>query len=230
VLRILIADDHEVVRSGLRLLLEEHPGWQVCGEAATGRAAVAMAKELVPNVAIIDLTMPDLNGLEAARQIKATVAGIEVLIFTVHESEHLMCEALAAGARGYLLKSDAARDAVLAVEALAAHKPFFTSKVSEMLLKVFLRGAGTGQEDAGGPLTAREREIVQLLGEGNNSKRIASLLDIGIKTVETHRASILRKLGVNSIAQVVRYAVRNSLVMPLSFTSSTPAGSNQDRA
>ena len=212
-LRILIADDHEVVRSGLRLLLEEHPGWQVCGEAATGRAAVAMAKELVPNIAIIDLTMPELNGLEAARQIKATVAGIEVLIFTMHESEHLMREALAAGARGFLLKSDAARYAVCAVEALAAHQPYFTSKVSEMLLEAYLCPK-TGQEDASGSLSAREREVVQLLAEGKSNKRIASHLDISVKTAETHRSNIMRKLDINSIAEIVRYAVRNELITP----------------
>jgi len=212
-LRILIADDHEIVRRGLRLLLQNHPGWEICGEAATGRAAVAMSKELIPNIAILDLTMPDLNGLEATRRITATVSGIEVLLFTMHESEKLMCEALAAGARGYLLKSDAERYVVLAVEALAAHKPFFTSKVSEMLLDGFLRDAKTGQEDAGGPLTAREREIVQLLAEGKNSKRIALSLDIEVKTVDTHRTSIMRKLGINSIAQVVRYAMRNHLAI-----------------
>ena len=210
-LRILIADDHEVVRSGLRLLLEEHPGWQVCGEAATGRTAVAMAKALVPNIAIIDLTMPELNGLEAARQIKAAVAGVEVLIFTMHESEHLMCETLAAGARGYLLKSDAARNAVLAVEALAAHQPFFTSKVSGMLLEAYLCPK-TGEEDGGDPLSPREREVVQLLAEGNTNKRVASRLAISVQTVESHRSNIMRKLGITSLAEVVRYAVRNDLV------------------
>ena len=214
-LRILIADDHDVVRSGLRHLLSEHPGWEVCGEAVTGREAVAMARELVPNVAILDLTMPELNGLEATRQIKSAVPSTEVLIFTMHESERLMRDVLAAGARGYLLKSDAARHVVLAVETLAAHKPFFTSKVSETLLESFLRTAKDAQsESVADPLTAREREIVQLLAEGNSNKRIASRLNISINTVETHRASIMRKLGVNSIAEIVRYAVRNGLAMP----------------
>ena len=130
-LRILIADDHDIVRRGLRVLLENHPGWQVCGEAATGRAAVAMAKQLVPDIAILDLAMPELNGLETTRQIRTAVSGVEVLIFTMHESEKVMRETIAAGARGYLLKSDATRYVVSAVEALAAHKPFFTSKVSD---------------------------------------------------------------------------------------------------
>ena len=211
-LRILIADDHDIVRRGLRVLLESHPGWQVCGEAATGRAAVAMAKQLVPDIAILDLAMPELNGLEATRQIRAAVPGVEVLIFTMHESEKVMRETIAAGARGYLLKSDATRYVVCAVEALAAHKPFFTSKVSEMLLEGYLR-AKTGQEDAGGSLTGREREVVQLLAEGNSSKRIASRLDISVKTAETHRFRIMHKLGFSSLAQVVRYALRNSLAM-----------------
>ena len=212
-LRILIADDHDIVRGGLRVLLENHPGWQVCGEAATGRAAVAMAKQLVPDIAILDLAMPELNGLETTRQIRAAVSGVEVLIFTMHESEKAMRETIAAGARGYLLKSDPARYVVSAVEALAAHKPFFTSKVSEVLLESYLR-AETGQEDvARDPLTGREREVVQLLAEGNSNKRIASRLDISVKTAETHRFRIMHKLGFSSLAQVVRYALRNSLAM-----------------
>jgi DNA-binding NarL/FixJ family response regulator len=214
-LRILIADDHDVVRSGLRHLLEEHPGWEVCGEALTGREAVEMAQRLVPHLAILDLTMPELNGLEATRQIKKAMPSIEVLVFTMHESERLMREVLSAGARGYLLKSDAARHLVLAVETLAQHKPFFTSKVSETMLEVFLRGAKNSQgSSVADPLTSREREIVQLLAEGNSNKKIATRLDISIKTVETHRASIMRKLGVNSIAEIVRYAIRNGLTLP----------------
>jgi len=213
-LRILIADDHDIVRRGLRVLLENHPGWQVCGEAATGRAAVAMAKQLVPDIAILDLAMPELNGLETTRQIRAAVSGVEILIFTMHESEKVMRETIAAGARGYLLKSDATRYLVCAVATLAAHKPFFTAKVSEVLLESFLRGAETAREDvASDPLSAREREVVQLLAEGNSSKRIASRLDISVKTAETHRFRIMRKLGFNSVAQVVRYALRNGFAM-----------------
>ena len=212
-LRILIADDHDIVRGGLRVLLENHPGWQVCGEAATGRAAVAMAKQLVPDIAILGLAMPELNGLEATRQIRAAVSGVEVLIFTMHESEKAMRETIAAGARGYLLKSDAARNAVHAVEALAAHQPYFTSKVCEMLLEAYLCPK-TGQQDASGSLSAREREVVQLLAEGKSNKRIASHLDISVKTAETHRSNIMRKLDINSIAEIVRYAVRNELITP----------------
>jgi DNA-binding NarL/FixJ family response regulator len=214
-LRILIADDHDVIRSGLRHLLEVHPGWEVCGEAVTGREAVEMARELMPNIAILDLTMPELNGLEATRQIKKATPSTEVLIFTMHASERLMREGLMAGARGYLLKSDAARSVVLAVEALAARKPYFTAKVSETMLEAFLRGAkNTSDMTVADPLTSREREVVQLLAEGNSNKRVASRLDISVKTVETHRASIKRKLGVKSVAEIVNYAVRNGMTIP----------------
>jgi DNA-binding NarL/FixJ family response regulator len=208
-LRILIADDHDIVRRGLRVLLENHLGWQVCGEAATGRAAVALAKQLVPDIAILDLAMPELNGLETTRQIRAAVPGVEVLIFTMHDSEKVMRETIAAGAHGYLLKSDAPRYVACAVEALAAHRPFFTAKVSELLLESFLRAKTAREDVAIDPLTGRQREVLQLLAEGNSNKRIASRLDISVKTAETHRFRIMRKLGINSVAQVVRYALRN---------------------
>jgi DNA-binding NarL/FixJ family response regulator len=202
-LKILLADDHDVVRRGLRDLLTQHNGWQICGEATTGREAVAMAINLRPNVAILDLTMPQLNGLEATRQI------------TMHESEQLIREVLAAGARGYLLKSDASRYVIAAVETLAQHRPFFTWKASETMLENFL--AYTPAHEGETPrdsLTAREREIVQLLAEGNSSKKIAHILNISIKTVDTHRATIMRKLEAHSIVDIVHYAIRNNLVQP----------------
>jgi DNA-binding NarL/FixJ family response regulator len=213
VLRILLADDHDVVRRGLRQLLEEQPGWEVCGEATTGREAVEMARKMTPHVAILDLTMPELNGLEATRQIRKANPSTEVLIFTMHESEQLIREVLAAGARGYILKSDAARYIVSAVEALAQHRPFFNWKVSETILDAFLRGPAD-DEGTATPLTSREREIVQLLAEGKSNKQISSLLKISVKTVETHRAAIMRKLDAHSIVDIVRYAVRNKLTSP----------------
>lgn len=215
-LRILLADDHDVVRRGLRDLLTQHNGWQVCGEATTGRQAVEMATSLRPDIAILDLTMPQLNGLEATRQIKKAAPTVEILIFTMHESERLIREVLAAGARGYLLKSDASRQVIAAVEALAQHKPFFTWKASEAILESFLTGGRAGAEGdpPGDPLTAREREIVQLLAEGHSSKRISSLLGISVKTVDTHRATIMRKLDAHSIVDIVHYAIRNNLVQP----------------
>ncbi len=214
-LRILLADDHDVVRRGLKELLEEHAGWRVCGEATTGRAAVELASRLRPQVAIIDLSMPELNGLEAARRIRRALPETEILVFTMYESDEIVHEVLNLGARGYLLKSDAARHIVAAVEALAAHKPYFTGTVSEMVLDGFLKknapGPRAGSRRA---LTTREREIVQLLAEGKSNKRIATMLELSVKTVETHRAAIMRKLGLNSLPDLVRYAVRSQIVPP----------------
>lgn len=213
--RILLADDHDVVRAGLREMLNAHEGWEVCGEAANGRAAVEMAMRLKPDVAVLDLTMPDLNGLEATRQIRKELPQTEVLIFTMHETEQLIREVLAAGARGYVLKSDAGRHLVSAVESLSHHKPFFTAAVSEALLDAYLKSSAKQADgSAFGLLTDREREIVQLLAEGKSNKEVATALSISVKTVETHRATIMRKLGINSIVELVHYAVRNHLVQP----------------
>lgn len=214
-LRIVIADDHEMMRRGVRDLLEAK-GWEVCGEAGNGRQAVELALKHRPEIAVLDLTMPECNGLEATRQIRKALPETEVLIFTMHESEQLVRDVLQAGARGYVLKSDAARHLVAAVETLAQHKPFFTSKVSETLLDTFLRGGKLAEESpgTGGPLTEREREIVQLLAEGRSNKEVASRLGISVKTVETHRASVMRKLNLNSIVELVHYAVRNKLIQP----------------
>jgi DNA-binding NarL/FixJ family response regulator len=179
--RILLADDHEVMRRGLHHLIEEQPGWELCAEAATGRQAVALAKEKKPDIAILDFSMPELNGLAATRQIKKAVPQTEVLVFTMHDDEHLVREVLAAGARGYLLKTDAARHIVAAVEALSRHKPFFTSQVSETMLESFLRHTKSADEkDSTGPITAREREIIQLLAEGKSNKNIATMLGISV--------------------------------------------------
>jgi DNA-binding NarL/FixJ family response regulator len=211
-IRILLADDHEIVRTGLRGMLEAHPGWQVCGEASNGREAVRLVRELNPQIAVLDLEMPELNGLEATRQIRKEFPNTEVLIFTMYEAEQLIRDVLAAGARGYVLKSDAGRHLVDAIEALAQKKPFFTAKASETLLGEFLESAPALSETT--VLTGREREIVQLLAEGKVNKEIASALCISTKTVETHRAAIMRKLGINSIVELVRYAIRNNLVKP----------------
>jgi len=210
--RILIADDHDVVRSGLRLILESHPGWEVCAEASNGRTAVKLAQQLKPNIAVIDLELPDLNGLEATRQIKKELPEIEVLIYTMYETEELIRKVLAAGARGYVLKSDAGQHLTEAVEALSRHKLFLTPVASETVLESFLKSTRHEREDS--VLTNREREIVQLLAEAKANKEIAAALCISVKTVETHRASIMRKLGINSIVALVHYAIRNNLVGP----------------
>lgn len=208
-IRILLADDHDIVRRGLRELIEEHDGWRVQAEASNGREAVELAARLRPHVAILDLSMPELNGLEATRRIRKESPSTEILVFTMHESEEIICEVLAAGARGFLLKSDAPTYVVAAIESLVRRQPFFTGKVSETMLDRFLRAEGA---PASTPLTSREREIVQLLAEGRSNKTIAATLGISVKTVETHRATLMRKLGVNSIAGVVRYAIRNHIV------------------
>lgn len=212
-LRILVADDHEVVRHGLRSLIEVQPGWEVCGEAANGQDATAMARELKPDIAILDVSMPMLNGLEATRLIRKASPETEVLVFTMHESEQLIREVLAAGARGYLLKSDTGHSLVTAVEALAAHRPYFNWKVSETILEGFLRA--TPEEEVGSakePLTAREREILQLLAEGLRAKDIAERLGLTVKTIETHRASVMRKLDAHSVVDLVHYAMRNKII------------------
>ena len=211
--RILIADDHDVVRRGLRSLLEGQPGWVVVDEAVNGREAVKKAAHWKPDVVALDLSMPELNGLEATRQILKTAPGTEVVILTVHESEQVVREVLRAGARGYVLKSDAGRDLVAAVKALSQHKPFFTAKVAEMVLAGYLgQGASAGEEAAPRlPLSSREREVTQLLAEGKSNKEIAKVLHLSVKTVETHRAKIMHKLGLHSIGDLIRYAIRHNI-------------------
>jgi DNA-binding NarL/FixJ family response regulator len=214
--RILVADDHEIVRRGLKAILEARNEWEVSAEAVTGREAIEKAKQIGPDIAIIDVSMPELNGLEATRQILKALPATEVLILTMHENEQIMREVLDAGARGYVLKSDAGRDLVSAVEALCQHRTFFSSKISEMLLHSYLRnGERTDHtEVARSRLTAREREILQLLAEGKTNKEVASALNISIKTAETHRTNIMNKLDLRSITELVRYAVRNNIVEP----------------
>jgi len=215
--RILVADDHEVVRQGLRALLQTQPGWEVAWEAATGREAVEIAKRVKPDVNVLDLSMPDMNGLEATRQILGHDSQSEVLILTMHESERLIRDVLDAGARGYVLKSDAGRDLVAAVDALRQHKLFFTSKVASMVLAEYLkttREGRNGSSSSSSLLSPREREIVQLLAEGKTNKDVSVTLNISIKTAETHRHHIMQKLELRSIADLVHYAIRNHIVAP----------------
>ena len=215
-IRILIVDDHAVVRRGLRALLESQPGWEVAGEATTGRQAIELVRQVRPHVVVMDLSLPDLNGLEATRQIIAEHGGqTEVLVLTMHHSEQIAREVLQAGARGYVLKSDADQDLIAAVGSLRHHKPFLTSTVTEFVLDDYIRRAedadDLGMREA---ITPREREVVQLLAEGNSTKETAALLGLSVKTIESHRANIMRKLRLRSLSDLVRYAIRNNLVQP----------------
>jgi len=210
-LRILIVDDHAVVRRGVRALLESQPHWEVAGEATTGREAVDLAKRLQPDIVVMDLSLPALNGLDAARQILKDSPAIEVLVLTMHHSEELARNALQAGARGYVLKSDADQNLIAAVESLRQHKPFLTSAVTEFVLDDFIRHVDGGDTPRA-PITQREREIIQLLAEGRSNKECASALGVSVKTVEAHRANIMRKLHLRSASDLVRYAVRNNIV------------------
>jgi DNA-binding NarL/FixJ family response regulator len=207
---ILIADDHEVVRSGLRSILEAHEGWQVVGEADNGKDAISLAVEKAPNVAIVDYSLPLINGVEVARNIKIRRVDTEVLIFTMHDSDVLIKEAFQAGARAFLLKSDAKHHLISAVESLINHRPFFTGNISEKMLASFL-SLNDGPKVV---LSPREKNVIQLISEGHSNKGMSRILNLSVKTIETHRASAMRKLSVNSTAELVRYAIRNMLIEP----------------
>jgi len=213
-LKLLLADDHEIVRKGLRSVLEAQRDCEVVGEAADGRQAIALVKDLNPDIVILDISMPLLNGLEATRQILKMRPQTKVLILTMHESDPLIRDVLDAGARGYILKTDAGRDLISAVESLRRNKTFFTSRVSQMILDGFLKGdpRPSDHDNGGIRLTPRQREIVQLLAEGKSSKEVAVALDLSVKTAETHRANIMRKLDCHSVSEVVRYAIRNKII------------------
>jgi DNA-binding NarL/FixJ family response regulator len=213
--RILLVDDHQVVRRGVAAVIgDARPEWEVCGEASTGREAVAAAASLRPDIVVMDICMPDMNGLEATREILKNNPGTEVLILSMHESEQMVHNVLDAGARGYILKQDAGNDLIAALEAVRQHKLFFTSRVSEVVLSGYLSHAGAeASPDApSGRLSPRELEIVKLVAESKSNKEVANILLISVKTVESHRAHIMEKLGLHSIAELVRYAIRNNIV------------------
>jgi DNA-binding NarL/FixJ family response regulator len=207
--RILIADDHEIVRSGLRAIIESHGNWVVAGEAVDGEQTVALALETKPDIAIVDFSMPLMNGLEVSRRITSLHPRTEVLILTMHENEEILTEALLAGVRGFLFKSDAKKHLISAVEELLAHRPYFTSALLEKLLHDYQHNK---QNRSKMLLTFREQNVVQLIAEGQTNKSISAILKLSVKTVETHRASAMRKLGMSSTAELVRYAIRKKLV------------------
>ena len=210
--RILIADDHAVVRRGLRSILESRPGWEVCAEAFNGRHAVELFTAHQPDIVIMDINMPELNGLEATRQICRTLPKAQVLILSAHDSEQLVREMLVSGARGFILKADAGEDLIAAVEALAAGRLFFTSSLSDFVMRGLRNGETAALADLPPRLSPREREVTQLLAEGRTNKEIATALDISVKTVETHRKHIMGKLEVDSISGLVRYAIQDGII------------------
>lgn len=205
---ILIADDHAVVRRGLRALLEACPGWKVVAEASNGKEAVEMAEKLRPDLAILDISMPRLNGLDATRLITKVAPKTQVLVLTMYDTRELIERTISAGARGYVLKSDAEEDLVTALQALIHRKTFFGSSVSKVVLDKVARGGHRRKF----PLTVREAEIVQLVAEGKSNKEVAAVLGISKRTAENHRARIMDKLGLASSAGLVRYAIRNNIV------------------
>lgn len=211
-LRILVADDHDIVREGVRILIEREPGWEVCAMAKSGREALDEAKRTRPDVIVLDMTMPELNGLETARRIRRALPESEVLIFTARETEELIRDVFTAGAKSYILKSEATIYLISAIKALAEHKPFFTNRVSEVLFERFTRGRSPADEP--GRLSTREHEIIRLLAEGRTNKEIGGVLGVSVRTVETHRAHIMAKPGLGSLAELVRYAVRHGFIEP----------------
>ena len=211
-IRVLLADDHDLMRRGIRDLLEEDSSFEVCGEASNGREAVELALRLKPDVVVLDLTMPEKNGLETIQQLRKELPQTELLVFSMHDSDELIREVFAAGARGYVLKSDAARHLVEALQSLSQHKPFFTSRISEAILSSLVSPPAEAEPAPADPLSSREREVLQLLAANKTNKEVATKLGISVRTVETHRRSIMLKLNANSIVELVHYAIRSGLV------------------
>jgi len=213
--RVLVADDHAVVRHGVRALLETQPGVSVCCEAATGAEAIDLVKRERPDLVVLDLTMPEKNGLEVARLIREEAPATEVLILTMHFSEAVAREVLRCGARGYILKSDADTELITAVRHVQQHKPFFTGKLAMTMADSFVRDVGDPEEeDPECPLSTRELEVVQLLAAGKSNKEAAGMLGVSSRTVESHRNHIMRKMGFTCFSDIVRFAIRNNLIEP----------------
>jgi len=225
-LRIFVAADHEIVRRGICALLTSHSGWEICGEAGDGRQAVEKVVHLKPDIVVLDIGMPSLNGLDAARQIMHNDPHQKIAILSVMESEQVIHEALKAGARAYISKSDGARDLIVAIEALQQNETYFNSRVGEIVLNGF-RNTGKKRAQRASPLrdlTAREREIAQLVAEGKSTKEVAATLGVSVKTAETHRSNLMRKLGLHCVSELVLYAVRHNIVQVPGEQISNPSG------
>jgi DNA-binding NarL/FixJ family response regulator len=210
-LRILIADDHEIVRKGVRDLIEAHPGWEVCGEAADGQTALETALREKPDIAVLDVALPVLNGVALTRRLKQESPATSVLLFTMHDDDETVSSGLAAGARGYVLKTDSERYLEAAISALGANRPYFSAFVSELLLDAAINDRKRSRLES---FTIRELEVAQLIAEGNSNKQIARNLEISIKTVESHRSAAMRKAGARTAAEFVRFAIKHNLIQP----------------
>ena len=208
-LRVLIADDHEIVRRGIRDIIEAHPGWEVCAEAANGQDVLDLAVAQRPNVAVLDVSLPGLNGIAVTRQLRRASPETEVLLFTMHDDDETVSGGLAAGARGYLLKTEGDDQLVNAISALGAHRPYFSAIVSELLLDAAVHERKKSRLES---FTVRELEVAQLIAEGESNKKIARRLTISVKTVESHRAAAMRKAGVRTAAEFVRFAIKHNLI------------------
>lgn len=208
-LRVLIADDHEIVRRGVRDVVEHQLGWEVCGEAGQGSEILALAEEHRPNVAVLDVSLPGLNGIAVTRQIRQTLPTTEVLLFTMHDDEETVTGGLAAGARGYLLKTEGEAQLVAAIAALGVHRPYFSPAIAEMLLEATVHERTRSRLEN---FTLRELEVAQLIAEGLPNKQIARRLTISVKTVESHRAAAMRKAGVRRGTELVRFAIKHNLI------------------
>jgi len=208
-MRVMLVDDHEVVRAGLRSLIETSPDWTICAEASDGSEALRIAAEARPDTVVMDISMPGVSGIDVIVQLRKLLPKLEVLVLTMHDSERIVAQVLRAGARGYVLKSEGGERLLEALISLSRHEPYFSSTVSETLLKSYLNSESEADSEQ---LTPRERQIVKLVAEGNSNKRIAMVLSISIKTVETHRSTAMRKVGAKSSADLALYAARNELV------------------
>jgi DNA-binding NarL/FixJ family response regulator len=213
-LRILIADDHEIVRRGVRAVLSSRSEWEVCAEATTGREAVAKAEQYKPDVVIMDIAMPDLNGLDAVRKIRKLLPETEAVILSLHFSPQLVQQVMDAGAHAYILKSDAHQHLLKAIEALVHHKTFFSPEAAKIIIDGICKEGPADPRTRGKSLTSREREVLQLLAEGKSSKEVAVALDVSVRTAETHRVNIMRKVDAHSVSDLVRYAVKNQMIEP----------------
>jgi len=210
---VLLADDHTLIRAGLRMVVEAQPDLSVVGEANNGREAVAMAEALKPDVVVMDIGMPSLNGIDAAREMRKTLPDTQIVMLSMHSDEGYVLRALKAGAKAYLLKDSAEADLAQAIRAAAAGKSFFSPAVGKVLLEDYMRKLQrTGAEDSYELLSPREREILQLVAEGKSSKEIATLLNLSVYTVETHRARVMQKLNVHGIPELILYAVRKGII------------------